>query len=288
MNASAIRPTDRPAQRSDVVVAWTVVLLTSYLPDALWQGWVGAIPAWLFWVKAGGLFSMIVAGLKWKWSHSLRPFFILLLILVGGRRVLEHLGMTLTFVAEGGQSRLLLRLAQLESSRLLLAAVMIVAALVMGKRRQDLFLAKGDLTRWGRPGIVLALSIMVLTFLFFDFRLPPTGTLHTALGLIPAALLFAALAAFDEEARSRATLLPYLYEVVGKNHSIMMTAFVFGMGHYFGGAPSGIVGVMIAGALGLLWATMMLETKGVFLPWLSHFLTNVPTFLMWTFGPINP
>ena len=87
--------------------------------------------------------------------------------------------------------------------------------------------------------------------------------------------------------RSRATLLPHLHDVVGKKHSIMITAFFFGMGHYFGGVPSGVQGVFITGALGWLYATMMLETKGLFMPWLNHFLTNVPTFVFWTIGSVS-
>ncbi len=81
--------------------------------------------------------------------------------------------------------------------------------------------------------------------------------------------------------RSRAALLPLLYDVVGKHHSIMLTAFLFGMGHYFGGVPSGLEGFFIATALGWLYATMMLETRGIFMPWPNHFLTNVPTFIFW-------
>jgi len=177
-------------------------------------------------------------------------------------------------------------MAQFEGSRLLLTAVMVTALLIMGKRRQDFFLAKGNLKKWKRPGIIIALSIMVLTFLFFDYDLPSAAILK-ALPLMPAALLFAALAAFDEEVRSRATLLPHLYDVVGKNHAIMITAFYFGMGHYFGGVPSGVEGFFIAGALGWLYATMMLETRGVFMPWLNHFLTNIPTFIFWAIGSIS-
>jgi membrane protease YdiL (CAAX protease family) len=64
----------------------------------------------------------------------------------------------------------------------------------------------------------------------------------------------------------------------------LVTAFLFGMAHFSGGVPSGFQGLLVAGGLGWLWGVMMLETGGVFLPWLSHFLTNVPTFLYWAVG----
>jgi membrane protease YdiL (CAAX protease family) len=286
MNTNSTQSTAKPASFSSIIIAWTVVLLVSDLPDAIWQALAGATPTWLFWVKVGILFVMILLGWVWKRPYSLHPFFILLLILAAGRKVLNSLGLTPSYVAQGEQAGVLLRMAQFEGSRLLLTAVMVTALLIMGKRRQDFFLAKGNLKKWKRPGIIIALFIMVLTFLFFDYDLPSAAILK-ALPLMPAALLFAALAAFDEEVRSRATLLPHLYDVVGKNHAIMITAFYFGMGHYFGGVPSGVEGFFIAGALGWLYATMMLETRGVFMPWLNHFLTNIPTFIFWAIGSIS-
>jgi membrane protease YdiL (CAAX protease family) len=84
--------------------------------------------------------------------------------------------------------------------------------------------------------------------------------------------------------RYRAALLPDLYPAVGKGHSILITAFLFGMSHFFGGVPSGVEGFLIAGALGGLYAVMMLETRGIFMPWLNHFLTNIPTFIFWAIG----
>ncbi len=287
MNTNSLQSTAKSVSVSSSIIAWVVVLLVSALPDAIWQALAGATPIWLFWVKVGGLFALIFLGGAWKQLYSLRPFFILLLILAAGGKALNYLGMSPSYVARGDQGGLLLRMAQFEGSRLLLTAVMVAALLVMGKQRRDFFLVKGDLKKWMRPGIILALSIMVLTFLFFDYDLPSVTTLIKALPLMPVALLFAALAAFDEEMRSRATLLPLLYDVVGKNHAIMITAFFFGMGHYFGGVPSGVEGFFIAGALGWLYATMMLETRGVFMPWLNHFLTNVPTFIFWTIGSIS-
>jgi membrane protease YdiL (CAAX protease family) len=287
MDTYKLQSTAQPASFSDTVVVWIVVLLVSDLPDAVWHAVGGVIPEWLFWVKVGELLVVITLSRVWKRWHSLRPFFVLLLILIVGRKVVSYLGGTPSYVARSKQAELLLRLAQFEGLRLLQAAAMVAALLVMGKRRQDFFLAIGDLKKWKRPGIILALSIMVLTFLFFNYPLPSAAILLKALALMPAVLCFAALAAFDEEIRYRGTLLPHLQEVVGKNHAILITAFFFGMGHYFGGVPSGIAGFFIAGTLGWLYATMMMETRGIFMSWFNHFLTNVPTFIFWAIGAVS-
>ncbi len=271
---------------TDVFIVWTVVLLASDLPEAAWQALAGTAPIWLFWVKVGVLSVMILLGRRSGPFASFSPFCILLLILTAGRKLISTLGLTPGYVAQAKSSELLLRMVQFEGPRLLLAMIMVAALLILGKRRQDFFFAVGDLRRWKIPGVVLGLSIMVLTFLFFHYELPSAAILK-ALPLMPAALFIGALAAFDEEVRNRASLLPLLCDVAGRKHAILLTAFYFGMGHYFGGVPSGAAGFLIAGGLGWLYATMMLDTKGIFMPWLNHFLTNVPTFIFWALGSVS-
>jgi membrane protease YdiL (CAAX protease family) len=195
--------------------------------------------------------------------------------------------MTPSYAQQGEQAGWLHRMAASVGMGLLLVAVMVVALFLMRKRRQDFFLAKGDLGKWKFPGVILALSIMVLTFLFFEYHLPSAATLAKALPLMPAALLFAAFFAFDQEMVFRATLLSSLHDVVGKGHAILITAFLFGMYHYFGGTPPGVEGALITAALGWLWATTMLDTRGIFMPWLNHFLNNVPTLVFWAIASIS-
>jgi len=287
LNTEKLQPIAKPASFSGVVIAWTVVLVVSDLPDALWQSLAGATPAWLFWAKIGILFVMMLLGWIQKQLFSLRSFFILLLIFALGAKALKWLGLTLSYVQQGERAGWLLRMAVFEGTRLLLAAVMVAALIVMGKRRQNFFLVKGDLRKWKSPGIILALFIMFLTFFYLRYNLPSSAVLVKAWPLMLLALFFAALLAFDEEVRCRATLLSSLHTVVGKGHAIMITSFFFGMGHYFGGVPSGVEGFLIAAALGCLWATIMLETGGVYISWLIHFLNNVPTVISWAIASIS-
>ncbi len=292
MNTNRPQPNAMLMRFSCIAIVWTIVLLVSDLPDAIWQALTDTIPTWLFWVKMGILFIMII--LTWirkgwilKQLYSLRSFFILLLILFVGLKTIKWFRITESYVQESKQLEWLLQMATFIGMELLLIAVMVVALLIMKKRRQDFFLAKGSLGKWKIPGVILALSIMILTFFFFDYDLPSSATLLKALPLIPAALLFAALFAFNEEMLFRSTLLSSLYDVVGKGHSIMITAFFFGMAHYFGGTPSGIEGVLIGAALGGLWATITLETRSIYMSWLIHFLNNIPTLIFWAIASIS-
>ena len=60
--------------------------------------------------------------------------------------------------------------------------------------------------------------------------------------------------AFSEEMQFRVSLLGGLQKVIGPDQAIWLTATFFGFVHYFGGAPAGIPGVLIAGLLGALFA----------------------------------
>jgi membrane protease YdiL (CAAX protease family) len=274
-----------PTRQSIVAIVWLIALLVSDLPDIVCQILYGLIPIWLFWAKLAVLLVVVIVSLLWKHlPFCLSQLCILLLILTAGRKALFALGITASYVQSNSHYGLVLRLAQFEGLRSLLAVIMVATLLIMGKRPKELFLVKGNLGKWKLPGTILGFIIMVLTLLFFNYELPPSATIIKALPLIPIALFFAVFAALDEEIRCRATLLTNLVELVGKNQSIFITAIYFGLGHYFGGVPSGIAGFLIAGGLGLLYAKMILDTQGIYMSWFNHFLTNVPTFAFWAIG----
>lgn len=267
---------------SNKALVWSTILIVSDLPEALWHTLTGTNITGFFWIKIGVLFSLILFGQRYKQLHLLRTFFFILLIFSVGRSLIHQIGFTPDYIAGSNTPiELLTRLMQFEGSRLFITTILAIALYLMEKRKSNIFLRIGELKRWKWPGIIIALLIMVLTFLFFEFDVPSQSTLIRMLPLVPFTLSFAALAALDEEMRYRALLLPTITQAVGKSHAILVTAFLFGMSHYFEGVPSGIDGFLIAGSLGWLYAVMMVETKGIFMPWLNHFLTNIPTFLFW-------
>jgi membrane protease YdiL (CAAX protease family) len=76
--------------------------------------------------------------------------------------------------------------------------------------------------------------------------------------------------AFGEEAMYRAAPLATLIYPVGAVHALWMTSVWFGLGHYYGGTPSGAIGAVGSGLLGLLLGKAMLDTRGMGWSWIIH------------------
>jgi membrane protease YdiL (CAAX protease family) len=137
----------------------------------------------------------------------------------------------------------------------------------------------------GLLGLILGLLIAPLTLLFLGLgNLPTSSILIKALPYFPAGLLFAATNAFSEEMQFRASLLGDLQKTTGLDRAIWLTATFFGFAHYFGGAPEGIPGVLIADLLGALFAKCMLGPKGIVVPWFIHFYQNTVIYAFWAIG----
>jgi membrane protease YdiL (CAAX protease family) len=64
--------------------------------------------------------------------------------------------------------------------------------------------------------------------------------------------------------------LSQLWAVVGSRQAIWMTAVWFGLGHYYGGIPSGLSGALFLTLMGALFGKAMLETKGIAMPVFIH------------------
>jgi membrane protease YdiL (CAAX protease family) len=105
------------------------------------------------------------------------------------------------------------------------------------------------------------------------------GESFRVLPWLPAILLFALLNAFGEELVYRAAPLSQLWSVVGARQAIWLTAVWFGLGHYYGGIPSGGVGALLSGGIALLYGKAMVETRGILLPTLMHLLTDVAIYV---------
>ncbi|HEX9092275.1 MAG TPA: CPBP family intramembrane glutamic endopeptidase, partial [Anaerolineales bacterium] len=191
-----------------------------------------------------------------------------------------------------------------QALKLAVAFIMITAVLLMGRRPKEFFLTPGQLNApvrvastggdrkkpsitWGGLGLILGICILPLTLLFFAIRnLPSAEVLVKALPFFPIAVLFAITNAFSEEMQYRAALLGDLQAAFGDDHGVWMTAVFFGLIHYFGGAPSGIPGVLIAGLLGALFAKCMLGSKGIAVSWFIHFCQNAVIYAFWAIGSV--
>jgi membrane protease YdiL (CAAX protease family) len=107
------------------------------------------------------------------------------------------------------------------------------------------------------------------------------------LPLLPVIIVLAGMNAFSETMSFRAPMLATLHEVVGKQHTLILTAAYFGIAHFYG-VPYGLVGVVMAGFLGWFLGKAMLETRGLVWPWFIHFCQDALIFTFLAIGSVVP
>jgi membrane protease YdiL (CAAX protease family) len=182
--------------------------------------------------------------------------------------------------------------------KVLLALAMIGLLLLMGLKRGDFFLVKGDLDApskrsrlifmkadetWLRSGRSVAVGgFVVAVGVLLVLNLPRLGgidNLIKAIPLFPAALLFASMNAIHEEVFLRAAPMSQLLNVIGARHTLALTTLFFGLGHFTGSVPDGITGVVVASFLGYIMGKAMLETRGIVWPWIIHFAIDTGIFM---------
>lgn len=293
------------ARRLPVLVfAWTATLAASELPLILLRELTGAAPAWLVYAKLALLAGALVIGVAWRAIRPLLPYFILLIgvnalpLLVGDLWIQTQLSRALT----NGQNAFVDRLAVQQSQRVAIGLLMAGLAWLLLRRRSAFFFQLGDLAApaapikwvglmetgtWKRrgPAIAIALSAGVVAFSVLAGG-APLANLGRSLPLLPYILLFAAANAFGEEMIYRAPELGALQPVVGGGQALLMTALLFGIGHFYG-VPYGLLGVAMSTAAGWLLGRSMLETKGFFWAWFIHFGMDVCIFTFLAAGSVS-
>jgi len=95
--------------------------------------------------------------------------------------------------------------------------------------------------------------------------------------LLPSILFYAALNAFNEEVTYRVPMLATIESVGGSKQALWMSAYFFGIAHYFG-TPGGIAGGLASIFMGWILGKAMLETRGLFWSWWIHFLSDIAIF----------
>jgi len=131
---------------------------------------------------------------------------------------------------------------------------------------------------WLTLGLSLSFFITLITAMFMYFQVKASG-IDMGL-LVPAfgwVLLFSLTNSLSEEIIFRIGMVGALHGVVTPESLMMISAVVFGLAHY-GGMPSGIVGMFMAGLLGWLLMKSVLETHGIFWAWFIHFLQDIVIF----------
>jgi membrane protease YdiL (CAAX protease family) len=269
-----------------VLVAWIATLLLSKLPLVITRGILGADIPWIVLAWLGIAALLFAATFVWQSMKPLRSYFVVMGVIylwtvldtfVRGTAVWQNL-MT-------GQPEMVMIFG--DRVLLLLNAFLIIAVLIlMGTKRRDVFLAVGNLNApvsgktanprrrrlsWSVLGPVVAILLGGLFFTFLVSQTPAgLSNISAILPWLPLILLSAAINAFGEEITYRAATLGTLLPAIGPRHALWMTSLWFGLGHYYGGFPSGPAGLVQSGLLALLMGKAMLDTSGLGWPWFIH------------------
>jgi hypothetical protein len=294
--------------KSTLIFPWTIVLIASPLTIIFWRTLAAHEPFWWPWIHfAGLLFLLSLTFIK----STLRPFrrfttIIVVIFLMGYGGGWEW-GL-IPFIRSSVSWNLWVTQAPKAVSEIALhflrlsPALMILSFLLLtGRKRKDFYLIRGYIRvkveksrllgiknpePWIKIALIFSAVFASVTALFLiTVNGFPLESFVSNWFLIPVGLLIATLNAFNEEFTLRAAPIGELNPVIGKSNSLLVTATYFGLGHYFG-VPSGVLGVLLSGFLGWFLGKSMIETKGFFVAWLVHFITDIPIFLFFIAGGI--
>lgn len=130
---------------------------------------------------------------------------------------------------------------------------------------------------WKTIGLTIGSIITVVTGIVVYFQTVfGNGLTFRLFPEIPLVLLLALMNSFTEEVIFR---LSYTTIVANENMnaqvSELLSAAVFGGVHYFGIAPGGIAGAVMAAFIGWFLAKSINETKGFFWAWVIHLAQDI-------------
>lgn len=130
---------------------------------------------------------------------------------------------------------------------------------------------------WKTIGVTIGSIITVVTGVVVYFQtVSGNGLTFRLFPEIPLILLFALMNSFTEEVIFRLSYTTIVAnEKMSPRISEFLSAAVFGGVHYFGIAPSGIAGAVMAAFIGWFLSKSINETKGFFWAWAIHFAQDV-------------
>jgi membrane protease YdiL (CAAX protease family) len=278
--------------RSRILIALLLILLLSDLPQIVLRDGMGIDVPWMPWLLVGvatslWLVSNFVAGLR-PFQSFLAVMAVVLLAIAGLQLLFESDAWAATVPA---RTQSMVALLATRMVMLVLGIAILAVALLAGATRAEVFLRRGDLDaptttrrkdgsylRWRRFGALAFAGIMLLMVWFAAPQLPAHIDLAAALPYVAIGAVAAACNAFWEEAAFRAAPLSMLQRAVGPSLAVLMLALWFGIGHYYGGIPSGPMGLLAAGLLAVLFGRSMIETRGLGWPVALHFAGDLTIF----------
>ncbi len=283
-----------PASRRLTVVAWVVTISVSTLPDIGFHHWSKVSFASLIAAKVGLLLVLAALALVWKPLRPLRNFFVVLSMMLALNELRPQVNFTAPAMQRAfGASAFDARMQAEQTAKLAVSIGMIVVLLALGYSRRDFFLVRGNLRAviepvrvlgfpkresWASFGLQWGCYIATgLAVVQYWGTTPSRSVMVRVLPLLPSVLFYAALNAFNEEMTYRAPMLATLEPVGGSKQALWMSAYFFGIAHYFG-TPGGLGGGIASIFMGWILGKAMLETRGLFWSWWIHFLSDVAIF----------
>jgi membrane protease YdiL (CAAX protease family) len=278
--------------RTRLAVALIVTLGISRLPEIVAHDGLALDVPWMSWAILALTIGLWLAS---RFLEALRPLerFLAVMILVNTfvavlPVVLESaIWLALVPATTAGMTALL-------ATRVLYAVLGLLAlgwAVALGATRDEVYAQVGDLDaptltqrkdgtylRWGRFGPIAIVFLMLLMVWFGFPMLPSSIDLAAAVPAIAVGAVAALLNAWWEETAFRAAPLSMLQRAIGPGAAVLMLALWFGIGHYYGGVPSGPMGLIATGAVAVLLGRAMIETRGLAWPVTLHFSIDLVIF----------
>jgi hypothetical protein len=292
--------TSHPLNQRQILTlaAWGITLLVSAVPDILWHYFTGESPPWMMPVKIGLLSLALVISTFWQQLRPIRKYLLVMLAFFGLSALRPLVSFPIPILQNWfGSSVFDARMQPEQTGKLLVTLLMLALLLILGYRRRDFFLTLGQVRAPIRPVAILgfpkpdpwpwfglqwafyiALALGIMQYLGLR---PRAELLTRVLPILPSILFYAALNAFNEEFFYRAPMIATLETISGSQQALWMSAFFFGIAHYFG-TPGGLLGGIASIFMGWILGKGMLETRGAFWSWWIHFLSDVTIFTFLT------
>jgi membrane protease YdiL (CAAX protease family) len=306
LESTLAKPATSTQQALRLSVAWLVMLAVSNLPTILLRELAGSMPAWMLGARLAVLAGALLITSLWRELRPVRAYVLLSLAVIALSEGVAYAANLLPMreVLAANNNTFLTMVGTQQVQRLAVGLLMLAAsALVLHQRRAFYwqvgnsaapagplkFVGVMGTSTWKRRGplILLATAGGVVAFILLAGGSASLSNLLRALPLLPFVLLFAAINAFGEEITYRAPQLGALEPALGPTQSLLLTSIYFGLAHFYG-VPYGVIGVLMASAIGWLLGKSMLETRGFLWAWLIHVGLDMVIFTIMAAGSLPP
>jgi membrane protease YdiL (CAAX protease family) len=131
---------------------------------------------------------------------------------------------------------------------------------------------------WTVNGLQLLFFVSIATGIFMFLAVKYTNSIDNfQWSFIPLVLLFSLTNSLTEELIFRFGIVGGLFNYYPKLTILIVSAILFGLPHYFG-YPNGFIGIVMSGVLGYILCKATIETKGLSIAWIIHFIQDIIIF----------